>query len=281
MLPGFANDALAVSEVHYRLAVPTAVYRNSVIFPGVGVSGVCNARSPLEVVYKTVLLCPLYFLCFCGFAFLPIFRTNAGIIATFVEAKHLKMLNLAIREFQQACAILWWLGAEKAVPFHRGRRMPSACSRLAAPPQAKGKLPPDVNPVEPVRQFNKLHLLLHVFTRKLITFLFSNCFYFRDGKFFLLCYRGKKSNEKAHDFCFFWNLCIVMLNSCKQFALQCSINKGCHQLKGKLSKVWGAFRAISVVWGKIGQNSEVIIQGTVGSWTSPVVSKIPNFETPS
>lgn len=58
--------------------------------------------------------------------------------------------------------------------------------KLVVAIQAKGKLPPDVNPVEPMRQFNKLHLMLHVFTRNDLHYFFSNRFYFRDSKLTLV-----------------------------------------------------------------------------------------------
>lgn len=137
-------------------------------------------------------------------------------------------------------------GHLKSTSLPQGGGCPVPAPKLAAPNQARAKLPPDVNPATPVRQFNKLLLMLCLFTRKLTTFFsFPSWFYFRDGCFAI---GGQNSKEEAHDFCFFWNRGFVMLNSCKPFALQCTVNRRCHQLKCKLSKMWVALSTTEFKW---------------------------------
>lgn len=68
--------------------------------------------------------------------------------------------------------------------------------KLAAPNQAMAKLPPDVNPAAPERQFNKSLLKLCLFTRKLMIFFPPNWLYFRDGKL-LLCHKGEEIKRRG------------------------------------------------------------------------------------
>lgn len=84
----------------------------------------------------------------------------------------------------------------------QGGGCPVPAPKLAVPNQAMAKLPPNVNPAAPERQFNKSLLKLCLFTRKLMIFfpltgfilgMLSCCF----------AIEGKKSKEEAHDFCFF------------------------------------------------------------------------------
>lgn len=55
-ISSFSNDALAVSGVHYHPAVPITVFRSPVFSPRTGVLIVCDALSPLAVIYKIILL---------------------------------------------------------------------------------------------------------------------------------------------------------------------------------------------------------------------------------
>lgn len=89
-----------------------------------------------------------------------------------MEGKCLKLLNFAPLQLPQACGLCGGWTPEKPFPSRGEEEAPAP--KLAAPIQAKGKLPPDVNPVKPVRQCNKQQLTLHIFTRKLITLFFSN-----------------------------------------------------------------------------------------------------------
>lgn len=78
-----------------------------------------------------------------------------------------------MRELQQARGLCGGWAPKKHFPSTGGGGCPAPAPKLAVPIQAKGKLPPDVNPVEPVRQFDKLHLTLNAFTRKLSYFFLT------------------------------------------------------------------------------------------------------------
>lgn len=195
-----------------------------------------------------------------------------------MEVKYWKMWNLAAGERQWGCGLTSVAsGHLKSISLPQGGGCPVPAPKLAAPKQRRAK--PDVNPIAPVRRFNKLLLMLCLFTRKLITFFFPNWFYFRDGCFAI----GGKKSKKAHDFCFFWNHGFVMLNSCKLFALQCTVNRRCHQLKCKLSKMWGALSTTEFKWFELRFGRTPRWEHKVlgfGSLINPVASKSPYPMTP-
>lgn len=276
----FWNDALAVSHVNFHIAVPQLFSGALSFFQDWSISSVQHSVSTLSCLQDHFTVSPLQVLLWVHLS--PRFRRHHYLLyGTF------KMGNLAVREWQWGRGLCGVWAPEKHFAFLRGMGggCPVPAPKLPAATQARAELPPGVNPAAPVRQFNKSLLMLCLFTRKLFAFFFffPYWFHFRDGKLLLCHSGGKKSKKEAHDFCCFWNHGFVMLNSCKLFALQCTVNKRCHQLKCKLSKMWGALSTTEFKWFQVRLDRTPRWEHKVlgfGSHINPVVSKSPHPKTP-
>lgn len=83
------------------------------------------------------------------------------------------MLNFPFRESQPACSLCGgWAPKKHFLSMGEGGAQPPA-PQVAVPIPAKGEFPPDVSPVEPVRQLHKLDLTLQVPTGELIVYFLN------------------------------------------------------------------------------------------------------------